>query len=272
MLAYDDPLPLRPQRVVVAGVSGSGKTTLAGRIAAMIDAPHTEIDGLYHGADWMPRPEFLDEVRALVANEAWTTEWQYADARPILSERADLLVWLDVRFATVTLPRVIRRTLHRRLTREQLWNGNIEPPLHTFFTDREHIVRWAVATRHKYRERMPRLEAQHPELPIVRLRSPRETEAWLSGPLAESARAGAERRTLGDPPRASGGENRRMSRRKNGMPRTVAQSDDAPHVPSPGEPSVPQIEVDETIPPRPEEEIADVLRAEPDTGERPASE
>lgn len=36
------------------------------------------------------------------------------------------------------------------------------------------------------------------------------------------------------------------------------------HVPGPDEPSVPELEVDETIPPRPEEEIADVGRAEPD--------
>ena len=36
------------------------------------------------------------------------------------------------------------------------------------------------------------------------------------------------------------------------------------HVPGPDEPSVPELEVDETIPPRPEEEIADVLRAKPD--------
>jgi dihydrofolate reductase len=35
-------------------------------------------------------------------------------------------------------------------------------------------------------------------------------------------------------------------------------------VPRPGEASVPEIEVDETIPPRPEEEIADTLRADPD--------
>lgn len=35
--------------------------------------------------------------------------------------------------------------------------------------------------------------------------------------------------------------------------------------PSPDEPTVPEIEADETIAPRPEEEIADVLRAEPDT-------
>jgi adenylate kinase family enzyme len=187
MLAYDDPLPSRPRRVIVAGVSGSGKTTLAARIAAIVDAPHTEIDGLYHGEEWMPRPQFLDDVRALVSQDAWTTEWQYSDARPILAERADLLVWLDVPFLRLTLPRVTARTLRRRLTRQELCNGNIEPPLHTFFTDREHIVRWAISTRNKYRDRMPRLQAQHPDLVIVRLRSPHEVERWLTGPLAHAA-------------------------------------------------------------------------------------
>ena len=36
------------------------------------------------------------------------------------------------------------------------------------------------------------------------------------------------------------------------------------HIPGPGEPTIPELEVDETIPPRPEEEIADVARAKPD--------
>lgn len=40
-----------------------------------------------------------------------------------------------------------------------------------------------------------------------------------------------------------------------------------PHIPAPDEPSVPEIEFDENIPPRPEEEIADELRAEPDLDE-----
>ena len=35
------------------------------------------------------------------------------------------------------------------------------------------------------------------------------------------------------------------------------------HIPAADEPSVPELEADETVPPRPEEEIADVLRAEP---------
>ena len=38
----------------------------------------------------------------------------------------------------------------------------------------------------------------------------------------------------------------------------------AHHIPTADEPSDPEIEADETIAPRPEEEAADVLRAEPD--------
>lgn len=187
MLRFDDPLPHRPRRVLVAGVSGAGKTTLAARIAHVAGAPHTEIDALFHGPDWVPRETFLADVQALMAEESWTTEWQYASARPLLAERADLLVWLDVPFLTVTLPRVLRRTVRRRLRREALWNGNVEPPLWTFLTDREHIVRWSIATRNKYRTRIPDLGAAYPHLVIVRLRSPREVEGWLSGPLAHAA-------------------------------------------------------------------------------------
>lgn len=36
------------------------------------------------------------------------------------------------------------------------------------------------------------------------------------------------------------------------------------HVPGPDEPEIPELEEDETIAPRPEEEIAEVLRAAPD--------
>lgn len=190
MLCADDPLPYAPRRVVVAGVSGSGKTTFAARIARVTGGAHTEIDALFHGPGWTPRATFLDDVRTLVEGEKWTTEWQYSAARPLLAERADLLVWLDFPFATVTLPRVTSRTLRRRVRREQLWNGNVEPPLRTFFTDREHIVRWAIRTRSKYREWIPQLDAESPHLAVVRLRTPREGERWLRGPLARAVAEG----------------------------------------------------------------------------------
>lgn len=40
------------------------------------------------------------------------------------------------------------------------------------------------------------------------------------------------------------------------------------HVPAPGEPTVPELEQDENVAPRPEEEIAHLLRAEPDEDDR----
>ena len=42
------------------------------------------------------------------------------------------------------------------------------------------------------------------------------------------------------------------------------------HIPAPRESSIPELEEDETIAPRPEEEIADVLRAEPDLDDHSA--
>jgi adenylate kinase family enzyme len=169
---------------VVAGVSGTGKTTLAGRIADLLDIEHTEIDGLFHGPGWTPREEFLDDVRRLVAGEAWVTEWQYAAARPLVAERADLMVWLDLPFR-VTLGRVVRRTVRRRLKGEELWNGNTEGPLWTFFTDREHIVRWAIRTRNKYDERILALASD--EHVVVRLRTTDEVDRWMAGPLSSAA-------------------------------------------------------------------------------------
>jgi hypothetical protein len=48
-------------------------------------------------------------------------------------------------------------------------------------------------------------------------------------------------------------------------PHTSEPSDThEPHIPAPGEPTVPELEEDEDIAPRPEEKIADELRAEPD--------
>ncbi|MFV0253855.1 MAG: AAA family ATPase [Beutenbergiaceae bacterium] len=187
MLGAADPLPYRPARVLVAGVSGSGKTTLADRIGSVLAIEHTELDGLFHGPGWTPRPEFEADVQTLVTQPRWVTEWQYRPVRCLLLSRADMLVWLDHPYLLVTLPRVVRRTLVRRVRRVRLWNGNVEPPLRTFLTDRDHIVRWSVRTRDRYRKHMPAVVAERPELPVVRLGDPRQVERWVHGPLRHAA-------------------------------------------------------------------------------------
>ena len=159
---------------------------MARRVATALNAPYTELDALYHGPAWMPRPAFIDEVTRLGAAERWTTEWQYKLARPILAPRADLLIFLDLP-RWVVMTRVVRRTLRRRLGRVELWNGNFEPPLRTVFGDRDHIVRWAWRTHHEHLGRVSELLEQRPDLPVVRLQTARQVDRWLAGPHARAA-------------------------------------------------------------------------------------
>ena len=187
-LGHRDQLHGPMRRVSVAGVSGVGKSTLVEHIADVLGITHVEIDGLYHGPHWQPRPEFLHDVQNLVNREQWVTEWQYSEARPLIAARCELLVWLDLAFWSVTFPRIIRRTVRRRLRSEVLWNGNKEGPLHTVLTDPGHIIRWSMSTRRKYDNAVFELRESHPDLTIVRLRTPKEVGTWLSGPLTALAR------------------------------------------------------------------------------------
>jgi adenylate kinase family enzyme len=169
----------------VSGTSGSGKTTLARAIGDALGVPAVEIDALHHGPGWTVVPTFAQDVDRFTADPGWVTEFQYHQVKPLLLERADLLVWLDHGRGTV-MRRVIRRTLVRRARRQELWNGNVEPPLWTFFSDRDHIVRWAWRT-HRRRENQALAVAADPDpaMPdVVRLSGQRQVDAWLAGPLA----------------------------------------------------------------------------------------
>lgn len=182
MLSADDPLPLRPARVLVAGVTGSGKTTLSRRLATLWDLRHVEIDGLFHGPEWTPRAEFLDDVRAFAAEERWVTEWQYTSKGTdgILPPRAQLALWLDYPYRVVR-SRLLRRTVSRSVLRTRMWNGNVEKPLWNLFRgDPEaNILAWQTKTLHTWTERFPEVQRRFPHLTIVRLTHPRETERWL---------------------------------------------------------------------------------------------
>ena len=182
MLSADDPLLSRPERVLVAGVTGSGKTTLAARIGDAWGLRHVEIDALFHGANWTPRPEFLEDVRAFAAEDRWVTEWQYTSkgTDEVLPPRAQLVVWLDYPYRVVR-SRLLRRTLARGILRTPLWNGNVEKPIWQMWRGEpeENILLWQTNTLHKWAERMPGVIEHFPHLTIVRLRHPRETEKWL---------------------------------------------------------------------------------------------
>lgn len=185
MLSADDPLPYPPRRVVIAGTTGVGKSTLARRLAELWDLEYTELDSLFHGPGWTTRPEFVDDVRRVAGGERWVSEWNYfsSGGGQILGERADFAVWLDFP-RRIARARLLRRTLSRRIRRQVLWNGNVEPPLWTVLRDPDHILRWEMRTHATWKRRMPVVAAEY-GLPIVRLTHPRAVERWLAGAAAD---------------------------------------------------------------------------------------
>lgn len=182
VLTVKDPLPRLPRRVLVAGTSGAGKTTTALRLASLLGVEHIEIDALFHGPAWTRRTSFQADVAAFSSGPTWVTEWQYSAVQALLAERADTLIWLHFRRSTV-MWRVTGRTLRRRLRSELLWNDNVEPPLRTIFTDRDHIIRCAWRTHTSRAIQVRQALREHPGLQIVELRSQHEVERWIAGPL-----------------------------------------------------------------------------------------
>ncbi|GAA2842966.1 adenylate kinase family enzyme [Leucobacter komagatae] len=185
MATEPDALPLGPyDRVIIAGLTGSGKTTLARRLAEVWGLTHVEIDALYHGPNWVPRPEFLDDVTRFAKTERWVTEWQYTSkgAGDIYEPRAQLAVWLDYPWK-VARRRLVRRTLSRSLLRTELWNGNREGSLLRLVSPdpEKNILAWQRKTRNNWRERMPAALERNPHLTLARLTSPAQTDSWVAG-------------------------------------------------------------------------------------------
>lgn len=171
-------------RVFVVGNAGSGKTTLAGRMAERLAVTHIELDSIFHLPGWeeLPADEFRAAVVERVGGEGWVVDGNYRAVWDVIGMRADTVVWLDLPRALI-MRRVVRRTVRRLVTREELWNGNREPFGNLWRLDpNRSIIRWAWTQHRKYVERYEGAMAdpQWAHLRFVRLRSPDEVEGFVS--------------------------------------------------------------------------------------------
>ena len=142
------------RRVVVFGTTGSGKSWLAERLAARHGLRLIELDRLYWGRDWQPAP--LELFRHRVERETRDGDWivvgNYGQVRDLTWRAADTLVWFDLPFALV-MWRLLRRTIRRSLTREDLWGTGNRESLRNAFLSRDSILLWAIKTHRRNRRR-----------------------------------------------------------------------------------------------------------------------
>lgn len=160
-MSNDGPLPSSTShelsRLVVVGTSGAGKSTAGALLAAKLGSPFIELDELFWGPNWRPKPveRFLSLVRGASAQERWVVAGNYSSARGELWRRTSAIVWLNFSLPVV-LRRVILRSVRRVLFREVLWHGNRESLVRTHFT-RESIVWWTITTHNQRRKQFSEL-------------------------------------------------------------------------------------------------------------------
>jgi adenylate kinase family enzyme len=171
-----------PNRIVVQGASGSGKSTFARELARILDVPYLELDSLYHQKNWSALD--VDTFRGLVdvfsQQSRWVSDGNYSSVRDFLWSRADTILFIDLPRRRV-IARLLRRTIRRGVTHEELWNGNRESLRHLFSLDPElNVVLWSWRTHGRYRESVPneaRTRAPHAE--VVILRSSAAVDSYL---------------------------------------------------------------------------------------------
>lgn len=173
------------RRIVVVGVTGSGKTTLARALASRLGRPHIEMDAIHWQlGGWRPleKVEFRRQVAAVIAPDYWVADGNYTAVRPLLWRRADTLIWLDYPL-WVNFWRLMRRTLWRWATQENLWGSGNYEKLYTHFFTHESLFWWAWITYRRHRLSCLYLPSLPPyqHLHLIRLRSPQATARWLNG-------------------------------------------------------------------------------------------
>ena len=155
------------QRIVVLGCAGAGKTTFARRLGERTGRPIIVLDAIWPAFADGPRVEaFRAAIAEAHAGEAWVSDGNFAAATfDIRLPRADLIVWLD-RPRWICAWRAVARVFQP---------GESHRP---------RDLRKALAFIWGFdRRNRPLIEAQRqahgPDIPVVRLTSDREIDAFL---------------------------------------------------------------------------------------------
>ena len=158
--------------MAIVGTSCAGKSTVARELSRRLGAPHVELDELFWGPNWTARSaeEFAASVERATAGPTWIVDGNYSTVRPLVLERATAVIWLNYPLSTL-LPRAMKRTFWRLVTRKRLFNGNREPVLgflHSYW-----IPWWVLRTcgeqQREYAELLASPECGH--LRVIEIRS-----------------------------------------------------------------------------------------------------
>jgi adenylate kinase family enzyme len=176
--------PIPHRKWVVIGTTSSGKSTLARRLSERLGLDFIELDALHWQANWRPAEpeEFRAGVKKATGSNAWVVAGNYSEVRDLIWPKAQAVVWLDYPFLIVFW-RLLKRTVRRGFTQEELWNGNREKFWwHLKLWSDESLFHWLFKTYWRRKREFPELlvQPEHIHLHLIHLQTPGQAEEWLA--------------------------------------------------------------------------------------------
>lgn len=162
-------------RVAVIGCPGSGKTTLTCRLGQILDRPVIHLDKVLWKENWQMLPfETREQIHAeLIDADSWLIDGMWRSHLENRFARATLVVFLDYK-RRVSFRRAVGRFLkYRKKQRADIADGCLEK-LDGYF------LKYIWTFRKKVRPQILQLVADHPEVDVVTLTTPKQTEEFVS--------------------------------------------------------------------------------------------
>lgn len=168
--------------MAIIGNSGAGKSTLGRILADRLNVPYIELDGIFHQRNWskLPPAEFERRVAEVAEQPSWILDGSYSAVRHVTWPRAECVVWIDLPRLLVTY-RVLRRTVQRCPTRQELWNGNRDRWQDMFSTDpgtSTVAAAWKLYPAQRARLVAATADPEWAKLTLVHLRSRRQVRQY----------------------------------------------------------------------------------------------
>ena len=176
----------RTSRILVIGTSGSGKTTLAEKLSARLGIKNIELDALFWKENWTQssteefRRKISDSIKdSIKETRGYVLHGNYNKVQDLTWGNVDTVIWLDYS-RMIVMWRVIKRTIGRILSKEELWAGNRET-FRKSFLEKDSIVLWAWNTYGKRKKQYSMMVNENPYKinKFIIMRNPKEANAFL---------------------------------------------------------------------------------------------
>lgn len=163
------------QRIAVIGSPGAGKSTLSRKLGDALGLPVHHLDRLFWRPGWVetPRPDWVALQEELVRQDRWIIDGNYGGTLQIRLSRATAVVFLDYPPLVCLWGALKRRIVHRRGGRPDMAEGCPEAVDLQFLR-----FIWNFPKDGRVRVEA-KLAALPEEIPVYRLRSRGEAEAFL---------------------------------------------------------------------------------------------